>query len=1494
MDNYLQSFNFSKDLIMNEELLSQFIKAFGEHPQNYLSLPFPVQLRETSFLPAFASKPRNVILVDCFIDAMFSKIKSNDISSNRTIDSRGALEKEYFERALILVQSHFPRKKLESSFKIFTQNKLPVQKIEISKELFLLAAILIVLEVNSLTASICSIKDMLLSAIPISRQREGLIPYLDALFVGCQNAIVHLPSFEASRSENSYPLIFPLTENILRCGAQCRCDKLNKGNSCEAPLSDGKNATGRWLFKIKKESELPKDEIEKLRIVQFSAELTFLLVKYNLHQNHYPTFLLNEMTHPGTLTEQNTQSVGGMEVIWEAVEEMKKKIKVAESSLEEKENKAKEGDEKGCITTIEAVKAAYPSLASLIDELIEQYLVNDGKSPSESSSLSSSLDLINPFIYCMKNCACDAWLPVNALPWTAVESDEKAKNAICSCESARDCGATEFHWPAIPQKSEEKQDECSFFFLDGTCVYKVEALKEACDKCTEEKQEKTSSEEQKQSSSCCCSENEAFPLSSGICVAPLSLLKLVSKKISEFSEWNQKLADISSSSSPSSSSSASSASSSTSSFSSTLHSHVYSLCQTLTKEEPDLNSIRSDVNALSHMFDKILPSERQKPGFFDSLRELRAAVNALRLPSCVCARGNDCSGKEGEGKAEKEEKENGKQHESEAIKKGSESLAFLLRPTPPPSSFLPVSLSASSSLNSESLSLAQPSSTEPTNPPKIALVTGAAGFIGAWVCHRLLMSGVAVIAADSLNDFYSSSIKEHAIARLEEVARAVGGKRWKEEKGEGEKKEEASEDSNGTEVISLLTNFVFIYHDLRDKEGFRAKVEKAYRLVTGVKCPVSEDKASGDSSQTHSESKVKVHIPYVIHLAARAGVRSSMLYPELFRSENVLATRNIFELAVGKVSNGKRGEGWCTQSIVYASSSSVYGKMKDGLCAEHLCVGPPECIYADTKVENERQAAEYMSKLTHTPMISTTAPPSPPVSTYIPSSVLAHSPIPPVFTGLRFFTVDGDMLGSSAIGRVDMAIPCFTRMLHSEGKEKVTMYGDGSFRRDYTNVRDIVDGICLSLDRADRLREQMKKEKELALSKEKGGEASSTSASALSGSSSITVEELLRVFNLGEDHSTSVRQLIVQLAKEMGMFSKETFAAIKEKVKHEVTEEDLLQYLLEREYVASVKPPPGDIPICITSLERSRSELLYSPKFSVEENLHACIHDSVNERVFESSIFAHRQASCNVKGKGSESQCVKNCSCSAGESTELSKQPSNCTPLNCLLITLASQKSVFSSHLLNQINLFLSLPLPQQTTLLSPFLLRFGLNTHQTKPSQNEPTFLPIPELTAIEEHTLLGWDGKHVEVLGEGGSEEEKAEDGQLSYSKLLQKIGKGKARGSYGGAGLFYLNPLFVPGEEKEGEKKKGASQSEIDYLSSRTNEGANTEKSASLFLDKAHLFTLGDFVLLACVFEQLWVECNAIEGNVAGETKQALLEMVVEAFSRMLLLIYQVANK
>ncbi|MSR63270.1 MAG: NAD-dependent epimerase/dehydratase family protein [Planctomycetes bacterium] len=234
------------------------------------------------------------------------------------------------------------------------------------------------------------------------------------------------------------------------------------------------------------------------------------------------------------------------------------------------------------------------------------------------------------------------------------------------------------------------------------------------------------------------------------------------------------------------------------------------------------------------------------------------------------------------------------------------------------------------------------------------LVTGGAGFIGSHLAERLLARGDELTVLDNFNDFYDPAIKR-ANAALLTGARPCAAR--------------------------------IVEGDIRD--------------ATLVARLFAEGRFEG-----------------VVHLAAMAGVRPSLLDPLLYTDVNIRGTQVLLrELE-------RRPE----LRFVFASSSSVYGANERVPFKEDDDIHQPISPYAATK-----RAGELLCYTHHH---------------------LYRTPI----SCLRFFTVYGPRQ------RPEMAIHSFVAKCLA--RQPIPFFGDGSTRRDYTYVDDIVDGVVRALDRA--------------------------------------------------------------------------------------------------------------------------------------------------------------------------------------------------------------------------------------------------------------------------------------------------------------------------------------------------------------------------------------------------------------------------------------------
>lgn len=155
----------------------------------------------------------------------------------------------------------------------------------------------------------------------------------------------------------------------------------------------------------------------------------------------------------------------------------------------------------------------------------------------------------------------------------------------------------------------------------------------------------------------------------------------------------------------------------------------------------------------------------------------------------------------------------------------------------------------------------------------------------------------------------------------------------------------------------------------------------------------------------------------VVNLAAQAGVRYSLENPKAYIDSNIIGFLNILEAC----RHAK------TPSLVYASSSSVYGSNTNMPFSVHHNVDHPVSLYAASKKSNELMAHTY--------------------------SHLFGLPT----TGLRFFTVYGPW------GRPDMALFLFTKAILNN--EPINVFNNGKMQRDFTFIDDIVEGVIRVTDK---------------------------------------------------------------------------------------------------------------------------------------------------------------------------------------------------------------------------------------------------------------------------------------------------------------------------------------------------------------------------------------------------------------------------------------------
>jgi UDP-glucuronate 4-epimerase len=211
----------------------------------------------------------------------------------------------------------------------------------------------------------------------------------------------------------------------------------------------------------------------------------------------------------------------------------------------------------------------------------------------------------------------------------------------------------------------------------------------------------------------------------------------------------------------------------------------------------------------------------------------------------------------------------------------------------------------------------------------------------------------------------------------------------------------------GRDVVGL--DNMNAYYDPSLKEARRAELAKSNRLRF-VKLDLANREGVAALFKEH-------RFPHVVHLAAQAGVRYSLIDPFAYVDANLSGFTTILE---GCRHNGCR-------HLLYASSSSVYGSNTKMPFSVHDNVDHPLSLYGATKKANELMSHAY-AHLFGLPM-----------------------------TGLRFFTVYGPW------GRPDMAMWIFAKAIVTG--EPIKLFNNGNMRRDFTYIDDVVESVVRLVDR---------------------------------------------------------------------------------------------------------------------------------------------------------------------------------------------------------------------------------------------------------------------------------------------------------------------------------------------------------------------------------------------------------------------------------------------
>ncbi len=201
------------------------------------------------------------------------------------------------------------------------------------------------------------------------------------------------------------------------------------------------------------------------------------------------------------------------------------------------------------------------------------------------------------------------------------------------------------------------------------------------------------------------------------------------------------------------------------------------------------------------------------------------------------------------------------------------------------------------------------------------------------------------------------------------------------------------------------------YYDVRLKQARLARLER----VPGFRFRQVD---LADKDATFAAFAEAPDTTGVVHLAAQAGVRHSLVDPYAYVSANVMGHVTVLEAA-------RRLER--LEHLVYASSSSVYGGSEDLPFSEADRVDRPVSLYAVTKRADELASHAYW----HLYGLK--------------------------LTGLRFFTVYGPW------GRPDMAYYAFAEAIMAGSP--ITLFDEGRLKRDFTYIDDIVAGVLACLDR---------------------------------------------------------------------------------------------------------------------------------------------------------------------------------------------------------------------------------------------------------------------------------------------------------------------------------------------------------------------------------------------------------------------------------------------
>jgi UDP-glucose 4-epimerase len=221
--------------------------------------------------------------------------------------------------------------------------------------------------------------------------------------------------------------------------------------------------------------------------------------------------------------------------------------------------------------------------------------------------------------------------------------------------------------------------------------------------------------------------------------------------------------------------------------------------------------------------------------------------------------------------------------------------------------------------------------------------------------------------------------------------------------------------SHLTETLLKHENFLILIDNFNDY--YAGKEKQLNEILSKYAQARDYLLIKGDLVNKSTMKQVEQEPDYIFHLAAQAGVRYSIDHASEVTYNNLVSTVNVFEYAL-KVSSIKR--------VINASSSSVYGNPLYTPVDENHPKNPIS-PYAVSKLCGEIYANLYFKE----------------------------NDLP--ITSLRFYTVYGPR------GRPDMAIKKFFNLM-LQNKE-ISIYGDGTQKRDFTYVSDIVNGLILASEK---------------------------------------------------------------------------------------------------------------------------------------------------------------------------------------------------------------------------------------------------------------------------------------------------------------------------------------------------------------------------------------------------------------------------------------------